>query len=199
MKTQTENPLHEVGKANEEFYFRNRDLELQSQMKMNGELSRFGIADEALILNLYRAGFNPDSLRAVFIVPLIEVAWADGKLEPEENDEILKMVQSSGIRPESEAYRLIFKWLTAKPNDDLFHKAQTLIAPLLDEIRKQNPDKVKWILDAAQQVAQATGGLLYRIGIGGPISTEEEEVIARVGRRILKKDKSLTIKTGGEK
>jgi len=53
---------------------------------------------------LIELGFNTDTARILFFIPLIEVAWADGKIGYEESYRIVDVVRHRGIRATSAAY-----------------------------------------------------------------------------------------------
>lgn len=173
-------PLKPVEKAHEEEYFRKQNAELAAKLKSRLQMSQAGVKDDGLASELTQAGFNKDSVRALFIVPLIDVAWADNHIQPEERAEILKIVEAKGIEKTSEAYSLISGWLEKKPSDEKYVRAQILLKPAIEDLKKSGQG-ADWILDAATKVAEATGGLF---GIGFRISKEERDVLRKISDRL---------------
>ncbi len=123
-------------------------------------------------------GFNQDSIRALYLVPVIDTAWADGKIQPEEREEILKLLEERGIQFGSEAYSLIDLWLSRKPVDEFFVSANNLIEPLFRDLKDNRNGNPYWIIEAAERVAKATGS------IHEPISPGERKVIKSIIRRL---------------
>ncbi len=174
-----ENPLDPIRKANEEEYFRKQNAALAEKIKARLEIEKAGIQDEALAAQLVEAGFDQDSIRALFIVPLIEIAWADHRVQDEEKDEIFKVLEMRGIEKTSKAYNLVSKWIIEGPKNTNYLHAKTLVEPLLGAVKKD----ADWILQASRKVAEATGGL-FGIGIGSKTSLDEEKLIKRIADRI---------------
>jgi len=107
----TEKPSEE-----EEKYFRAEDQRRIAEMR--GELTAdeatkaewrtvaeaVGAQDLEVGRRLIELGFNTDTARILFFIPLIEVAWADGKIGYEESYRIVDVVRHRGIRATSAAY-----------------------------------------------------------------------------------------------
>ncbi len=188
MNKQTKNPLNEIQKANEEFYFRKRDAELSAKQKDLKKMQELGISDTHLREQLMNSGFTEDSVRALFILPLIETAWADNEIHPDEREEILKTLHKRGIGSDTSAFKLISLWLSKPPEDEMFKKAKALLGPLIDDLKQTGTGNIMWILEGTRRVANATGGFLSRIGIGGNTSREEEKIIEQIAKRICEKN-----------
>ena len=93
-----DNPLDQREKGLEEAFFRkhNRDL-LEKLRRKTDEASRreqlislSGISDQSLLDKLVAAGLDAGSLAALGLVPLLQVAWADGKVQPQEREALLE-------------------------------------------------------------------------------------------------------------
>ena len=59
------------------------------------------IKDEALVEHLLELGLGSETVLAVTLVPLAVVAWADGSIQPQEREAILKAASDKGIQPAS--------------------------------------------------------------------------------------------------
>src|SRR5688500_15456299 len=135
-----ENPLDPIRQAREEEYFNKRNRELSRQLRARLELKGAGIDDDGLIQQLTSAGFDAETLKALFFVPMIEVAWADNRLEKAEADEVLRLTEERGIAKNSKAYRMIESWLEKNPTaDPVFNRSQQLLEPILSEAKKTDP------------------------------------------------------------
>lgn len=169
-------------KATEEEYFRKHNAELAAKLKARAGLKEAGVKDPALMESLTQAGFSEDSVRALFLLPLLDVAWADGRLESEERREIEGVVAARGIAKDSEASALLERWLARNPeSDEKFQRGKALIGPLLADVQSTG---TAWILEASRRVAHAAGGLF---GFGSKISGAEEEVLKKLSEKLSKR------------
>jgi hypothetical protein len=57
--------------------------------------------DEALADVLQGFGLGADGIGVLHLVPLVELAWADGDVAPRERDRILEMARLRGVVPGS--------------------------------------------------------------------------------------------------
>lgn len=122
--------------------------------------------------------FNEDAMRALYLVPVIDTAWADGKIQPEERREILTLLQEREIHPGSEAYALIELWLSKKPVDEFFVQANNIIEPLFRDLKFNRGSNPYWVVEAAERVANATGNPK------APISPGEKKIIKSIISRL---------------
>jgi len=180
MSFEKANPLDPMRKATEEDYFRKQNAELAAKLKARMEMEKAGVHDQALADSLLAAGFSEDSVRALYLVPIIDIAWADGRLQDEEKAVIMTVAEARGIKKDSAAYTMISGWLKARPTDDSFVRGKTLCEALLGDLQSGQGN---WILDAANKVAAATGGLF---GFGSKISSEEEAALKKLGEKLKK-------------
>ena len=88
----------------EEAFFKERDRHLLD--KLRGELSAMeerkklahvsGIVEEHVLTSLVLAGVRAETLAAVSFIPMIEVAWCDGSVAPDERDVVLNTAECAG-------------------------------------------------------------------------------------------------------
>ncbi len=174
-----ENPLDPMRKATEEEYFRQRNAELSAKIKARAGLKEAGVQDDGLAQQLTEAGFDKDSVRALFLLPLIDVAWADGRVEDEEKREVLSVAQSRGIEKTSTAWKMLETWLSQGPRDSTFLNARVLLEPALLDLKSKGGSG--WILEAAERVALAAGGIF---GLGQKISSDEKAAIEKLAKKL---------------
>src|SRR3989338_2386838 len=91
-------PLDDLRKASEEEYFRKQNAALAAKLKQRQELENAGIQDPQLVDQLLKAGLTSGIVKALYWVPLIEVAWADGEVQEEEKEEILNILKAQGLK-----------------------------------------------------------------------------------------------------
>ena len=101
----TNDSLQDRGKAMEDMFFHDRDAQLIEKMKaeLSAEEDRTsliaatGIQDASVINKLMEQGISCETLAGVGLIPLVVVAWADGKMEDKEREAILQAACESGI------------------------------------------------------------------------------------------------------
>ena len=181
--------LRDREQALENEYFRRRDRELIERLREQGRQERerqalegeLGIHDEAFLSRLQAAGFGPSNLALLHLVPLVEVGWADGELEPRERELILALAESRGITPGSEAHDQLDGWLAMHPGQEFFETTFSAIRMSLDAqdapTRKHTTDDlVAW----CTRIAEATGGILGMM----PISHDERECLRHIAAKL---------------
>ena len=79
-------------RSREEEYFRRKDRELVEKMRQAAESDASrqamerttGIQDPALLQELEALGFTPDTVSLLPLVPIVQVAWAEGGVSDNE-------------------------------------------------------------------------------------------------------------------
>jgi hypothetical protein len=138
-----------------------------------------GITDAQLVARLAELGIRVETLAALTLIPLIEVAWADGVMEEKERRAVLKGAVSSGIPEDSASHGLLELWTAEKPPPDLVEVWREFIAALCASL---TPDEATRLCDnvigRAREVADAAGGFL---GLVARISARERTVLDDLG------------------
>ncbi|MDJ0848836.1 MAG: hypothetical protein QNK04_10700 [Myxococcota bacterium] len=138
-----------------------------------------GIDDDEILGRLSGLGIRADTLAALTLVPLVEVAWADGHMDPRERDAILQGAVGIGVAEGSWSYRLLRIWTQDPPAPELFELWEdfmaALVARLTDDERAEFRRK---LVGRAREVAEAAAGLL---GLGPRVSESEARVLGRLG------------------
>lgn len=173
------------GRALEEEYFRKKDRELIEKIRQAGateqarkELGRkAGLDDPQLVQELQDLGFTPDTVGLLPLMPIIQMAWAEGGITKAERELILRLAKSRGIEAGSAADRQLTEWITHQPAEAVFARATRLIRAMLDSGSAQTgslnaDDLVKY----CEEIASASGGML---GIGR-ISAEERALLSSI-------------------
>ena len=180
-------------RAHEDAYFRKRDQELVEQARLRAEdeaaLQRLaeaaGVDDEDIPRDLQRLGYTVETVTLLYIVPMIEVAWADGTVSEPERDAIIAAALARGVEPGSQADRQLAQWL-ANPRSAVLSDA-TL--HLLGAVLQKRPPDVRApvtrdLLAACIAVASASGGILgFR-----SISDKEQRAVDRIRDELERKD-----------
>jgi hypothetical protein len=95
-----------------------------------------GITDRAVLRLLADLEVSSSVVAALALVPLVEVAWADGELAPEERASVLTASEEQGIRPGSPAHRLLASWLEHRPSQGLFDAWLAYIEAVLEPLEE---------------------------------------------------------------
>jgi uncharacterized tellurite resistance protein B-like protein len=118
-------------------------------------------------------GFTPDSARVLDVLPLVHVAWADGKIQEAERNAVLAVLETRKISPASDAWLLIEALLETRPSETYLAQSLQLLK-LLGHSSGADP---RTIVELCTVVAEASGALF---GIGAKVTQAERELIARI-------------------
>lgn len=176
-------------RALEEAFFAQRDRQLRERLRekavkdawRQGLAEASGIGDEAVLDRLVSLGVEPETVAALTLVPLVEVAWADGDVHAKEKDAVLKAAANTGIEEGTAASELLAGWLQERPKPEL-RTAWTAYAGALSAML-DGPERAalkEGLLGRARSVAAAAGGFLGM----GRISNEEEAALAELERAL---------------
>ena len=135
-----DNPLGDRGRAIEDDYFRKRDRELIEKMRrasadedMRRDLSsRTGLLDPEMLQELQALGFTPETAALLPLVPLVQMAWAEGGVSAAERKLIVQIARTRGIDEGGAADSQLAAWLSSAPDASVFTRAFRLIQAMLD-------------------------------------------------------------------
>jgi hypothetical protein len=169
----------------EDEFFRKEDEQLMQRLRelKQKEASRealskaSGITSPAILDALLSLGIRPEIVGALSVVPLVEVAWADGTLDAKEKQAILDRAEKAGTAPGSVDHELLRSWLEHKPDPKLLTAWTHMVQGLCEQLGPQQVAALRTgLIDRARGVAKASGGFLGR----GSVSTAEEEMITQL-------------------
>jgi hypothetical protein len=153
----------------EEAFFKERDRQLLE--KLRGELSMreekrkvghvTGIVQEHVLESLVQAGVRTETLTAVTLIPLVEVAWCDGAVAPEEREAVLNAAVAHGIPADSAAHALLKRWLEEQPDSRIGAAWREYVQELSRISPKDTIAAMKEkMIERCTRVAAAAGGFL---------------------------------------
>jgi hypothetical protein len=117
-----------------------------------------GISDDRLLAELAGLGIRVDTLSALTLVPLIEIAWADGRLDAPERHAVLAGAVSVGIEPGSTSYRLLEIWMQEQHAPDLVALWRDFVGALCRQLDPEQRQRLERnVLGRARSVAAAAG------------------------------------------
>ncbi len=156
------------GRSFEERYFHTKDAELVEKLHAvfrrsldRDELTRItGLSDGKLIESLLDLHVRGEMMTAFKLLPLVEIAWADGTLDHREADAVEHAAARFGITPGPAMDRLR-EWLRRGPTRELralwlqyaAELRKTLTPMQLNEFRED-------LLKTARGIADCSGGVL---------------------------------------
>lgn len=139
-----------------------------------------GIRDQKVLQRLVELGVRPESVAPLALVPIVEVAWADGKVDHQERQAVLQAAEARGMRAGDVEHDLLQSWLAHRPKPELLEAWRHYVAGLCPELGPEQREALRReLLDRARQVAEASGGFL---GLGQKISPAEAAVLERLGQ-----------------
>ncbi len=181
----------ERGRSLEEEYFRKKEKELIDKMRQHAEAEaerrrlgeQAGVADEEILQDLQALGYTAETVTLLHVVPLIQMAWAEGNVSDRERDLIVEAARARGVEPGSAADRQLASWLTRRPSEDFFEKTLRAIGAIL---QAQPPEtraaSEKDLLSYCTAIASASGGIMgFRT-----VSDEERQILERISREFEK-------------
>jgi hypothetical protein len=180
------NIFHDRERAEEEVYFRQRDERLVAKLREKaklGEIARalaekLHVDNPDLLRRIVDLGVTLDTGAAFLLAPLVEVAWADGRVSPQERDTVLRLAHDRGVEPGSADESQLLKWLGERPPAGLFEAALEAIAVGLSVLPRDEADeRVARTLTACKLVAEASEGLPKLLHLRGRITPQEQSTL----------------------
>ncbi|MGB7328883.1 MAG: hypothetical protein WBD31_28650 [Rubripirellula sp.] len=141
-----------------------------------------GIDDEALIDALIDAGFSPETIPALQLVPIAFAAWASGSVTDEECQAAVWSIYESRLLEQPVAASRVQNWIDVRPGQELwdlwveYTECRLLkMPPIIRQLVG------KQLLEQATAVALASGGYF---GIGKVCAAEQTilDAIAEIYR-----------------
>lgn len=134
------------------------------------------LADLELCDRLLGIGVTTSAAAALTLAPVIEVAWADGKIQPPERAAILGGNNEFGLS-QPECRQLLEHWLTTRPSPNLMAAWVGYVRVLARMMSPGDSDELRdSLVKLCRGVAAAAGG----IAGFGKVSSSEEKVLAQI-------------------
>jgi len=136
-----------------------------------------GSNDQELIQRIEQLGITGESVKALDLLPLVHVAWADGRVQAGERAAVLSLLERRGLGPESEPYVLFEALLEQRPSETFLAESLALVKDLAARSGKDPAD----LVDLCARIAESGGGLF---GWGERTSDEEVALIRRIAEAL---------------
>jgi len=177
------NSISKLSRVLEALFFYSENLILKKELeRLHHEketadaLSKVsGIENPTILKELVERNIRPATLAAFCLVPIIEVAWADGSISSEERKAVLDGALKQGF---GEDHAILNEWLKKKPDPSLLDAWEKYMEGLCEVVSKATLKELhNDVLENAQSVAEASGGFLSLID---PVSPSEKAVLLKI-------------------
>jgi hypothetical protein len=191
----TRDVLQERERGIEAQWARQHDEELIRKLRERAKIDEISrllarklrVEDPALRERILALGITHETGPALFLAPLVQVAWCDGKVTRREREVILGMAAVRGVAAGSPVHSILLDWFEKSPSQELY-------AAALDVIRKgisvlppvEREERVKAYAETFRRVAETSvSGIRRALGKGGVPPAENaliERLTADLGR-----------------
>jgi hypothetical protein len=170
-------------------YFQKREQELIAKMRerVAREEERkqmaeaIGVADEEVLEALQDLGYTADTVKLLSVIPLVQVAWAEGSVSDAERKLILEVAASRGVTEGTTAYQKLNELVTVEPPQEFFDNTLRAVSYLFESLPEdQRAASRQSLVEYCTKIAEVSGGILgFRT-----ITDEERMAIARIASEI---------------
>lgn len=156
--------------------------QIQRQTEWSAEQKQLaiitGVADEAILATLQELGYTRETVRLLYLVPLVQVAWASGSVTARERELVFEAASLCGVRADSALHQQLSGWLDQPPEAEFLARTLRVIRDItaLHPPAKRAAGR-RSLVAFCTNVAEASGGIL---GFGSKISAAEQEVLNQI-------------------
>jgi tellurite resistance protein len=152
---------------------------LQQMKETEASLAKAtGIRNPAILKKLVELNVRPETLVSLALVPLVEIAWADGRVDDKEKQAILQAVKQTQPQLGGMNAELLDQWLQQRPAPQLLEAWLHYTRGLCEQLQPEGTAALKAeFIKQAQAIANASGGFLR---LGGKISKAEAELLKKL-------------------
>ncbi len=186
----TSDILHDRERGIEAQWARQHDQELLQRLRERARLDdvaaalarKLRVDDPELRRRILDLGVTHETGPALYLVPMVQVAWADGHVTERERETILGLAAARGVAAGSPVRAKVLEWLREPPVQELYDAALEVlkvgISVLPDAERMQ---RIESYAESFRRVAEASHGRFVNLfGLRRAVSREEKRVIARL-------------------
>lgn len=128
-----------------------------------------GITDDVVLEKLVALDIGKETLPALFLAPLVAVAWADGCIDDTERNAVLAGAAELGLSEQEASYQLLARWLVERPSPELLASWKQYVGALSVRLSQHALEALKReLLRCTRAVVEAAGG---HFGTGQKISS----------------------------
>ena len=140
-----------------------------------GELMH--VEDEAMLDGLIKQGIDNEKIAVLLMVPLVFVAWSDGRVTDAERKMILDITSHYTQGDADEMGKIIRQWLKRQPSEELWKAWQAYFVALPERASKPATAMLgEKLFEDATKVAHASDGFLSF----GRLAPEKQQALDRL-------------------
>lgn len=129
-------------------------------------------------------GYVPDKLPILFLVPFVQVAWAEGFVQANEQKAILRFAENLHVGCDHSDYEELVRWFDERPTEEFFDRSLADLSELLEGIPPKQAARLRTMLQfGCVEVAQASGDIGLLRGRSN-IRREEREQLHYISERL---------------
>jgi len=171
----------------EEEYFRRKEQELIEKMRHRSAMEAkrqelyqaVGVADPKILEDLQELGYTRETVGLLHLLPLVRIAWAEGKITKPERELIFEAARARGVLPGSPGFEKLAEWLNRRPTEEFFDKTMRIIRAILIVLPEEELESSKRdLLSYCSRVAEASGGILGM----GKIDRKERALLEEIAK-----------------
>lgn len=137
-----------------------------------------GVTNEKVLQRLVELDIQAETLASLAVVPLVEVAWADGRIDDREREAIKRASAESGLAKGSPDFELLDRWLSHRPGPELLEAWHHYVQGLCELLTPEEKEALRAdFVGRARRVAEAAGGFL---GLTSGVSAGEQRILDRL-------------------
>ncbi len=164
---------------------KSKTFETEENSNKEGQILQDTSGTTPEVTNINHNSKDKDISELLPLVPLVKVAWAEGRITKREKEILFKAAEEIGIYQGSLSYQRLSDWLEFHPTDEFYSEALELLYK--DWMQLPEEERVVRRLDLITDcvsIAEASGGT-SNYPAGGPrICGEEIEAVKRISEKM---------------
>ncbi|MBF0206746.1 MAG: TerB family tellurite resistance protein [Oligoflexia bacterium] len=174
----------------EDAFFLKEDQILIDKMKQMEKMKKTkeeytkvsGITNDTVLQKFIELDLEVNLVASMALVPLIEVAWADGKITTEERVVILSCIEKLGVDNKGIELSLIERWLTHRPEPKLLDAWFSYVHGVNERMSPEERKVFEEVLmhDVTRVANASVGKWSFNFGLGKKFSKREKRVIEKL-------------------
>ena len=129
-------------------------------------------------------GYAPDQLPLLFLVPFVQVAWAEGFMQASEQKAILRFAANLRVNAGHSDFDRLPGWFKERPAEEFFERSIEDLRELLADIPANQAARLRSMLQfGCVEVAHAAGDIGLLRGRSS-VRREERELLGRIGEQL---------------
>ena len=116
-----------------------------------------GITDDEALAGLVALGLTPETARLLYLLPAVEVAWAEGGMSGRERKLICDLAALRGVRHGSPAFEVLAGWFERPLPEGHFERSLAVIRASLDAMpERMSAASARTLVAQCAEVAAAS-------------------------------------------